>query len=85
MIMEGIDFVVALVYLLWKVVACLDSDMVLLEEFMLLENFVNHEWKTCFLKYIAEHEYIELDLVNVKVIKSLIKLILGIVKKLSHL
>jgi hypothetical protein len=79
MIVEGIDFVVALVDLLWKIVACLDCDMVLLKEFMLLEDFVNHKRKTCFLKNITEHEYIELDLVYVKVIKSLIELILGIV------
>ena len=68
MIVEGVNFVITLVNFLRKVVACVYCDMVLFKEFMLLENFVDHEWKTCFLEHIAEDKYIELNLINVKVI-----------------
>lgn len=49
-IVECIHFVVALVHLFRKVIACLDLDMIFFEEIMFLEYLINHERKTCFLK-----------------------------------
>jgi len=75
MVMECIHFVVPLVNFFREVVACGHRNMVLLEEIMLLENLVHHEGKTGFLKYLAEHEYIKGNLIDIEVVKRLLKLL----------
>jgi len=68
MVMESIHFVVSLIEFFGEVVACLNCDVILFEEIMFLEDLVYHEGETCFLKYLAENEYIKLNLIYVKVI-----------------
>lgn len=77
--MVGIDFIVTVVNLFWKIIASSNWDIVFFKEVKLLENLVDHERKTRFLKHIAKYEHVKLDFVHIKVVQCLIKLILSIV------
>jgi hypothetical protein len=56
---------VTMVDLLRKVVTYFWIAVVVLEEIILIEDLVYHEWNRCFLEDLTENEYVKLNIIEI--------------------